>query len=386
MSDKKFAWLLVVALFCLVGCNQQKLKTEYGKISGTQGSTSLNGVSVLADMFAQRGFTVKRRKKISPRIEKFDTLVWFPDDYSCPSEDAVNALNLWLENGYVRTLIYVGRDYNSQADYLSDVADTAPIEQREELLRHMAEAQLGQDTEFNDYDYYWSEGDLKSCEWFEQETIFRRKATAISGPMSNQIQANKAEVELRTILIPNPKNSSENAKWNAIPLLDADQQHFVFQLGNRLDDYSENKIIVVSNGSFLLNYPLVNTEHRKLAGMLIDSCNEYGDVLFLESGPRGIEVSDTDTINHNAWAWIAQPPLRYIVPHFLMWGVLFCFVFFPIFGRPKILKKRNISTFRNHVNAIGKLISRSDLPNRAVNKIRKYQHTISGESRHLDDK
>ncbi len=43
-----------------------------------------------ADIFAQRGFTVKRRTKISPRIEKFETIVWFPDDYSCPSEEAID--------------------------------------------------------------------------------------------------------------------------------------------------------------------------------------------------------------------------------------------------------------------------------------------------------
>lgn len=380
MSKLKLCLVLSGICLFLMGCQQEKLVTEYGKISGIDGATSLNGVSVFADMFAERGFSVKRRQKISPRIERFDTLVWFPDDYSCPSVETTEALNNWLENGWERTLIYVGRDYTAQADYLRKVMGSAPSEQKEELLRRMAEAKLAEDTGPKSYDYYWLDDDLTSCDWFEHQSNRRVKAAKLTGPLTTGIDTTGPPLEYATQLVPNPETSGPDGTWEVTTWLSANDCDFVFELQNRFDEYSDNKILVVNNGSFLLNYALVDRRNRQFAGELIDSCNEYGDVLFLESGPHGIEVSDSDTVNHNTWAWIAQPPLRYIVPHILLWGVLFCFVYFPIFGRPRTMRKRSTSTFRNHVDAIGKLLGRSGQTNRAINKIQKYQQLVHNES------
>jgi len=178
---------------------------------------------------------------------------------------------------------------------------------------------------------------------------------------------------------------TSGSNWESVPLLVADGEEFAFKLTKSWDDYSEGKIIVVSNGSFLVNYSLVDRGSRKLAGNLIDLCDPNGDVMFLESGRGGIKVSDTDTSNHNRWSWISQAPLCYIIPHFLMWGILFCFAFFPIFGRPRVVKRKSTSTFRNHVNALGKMMGRTDLPNQAINKIRKYQQLVSGDSKRKKD-
>ena len=51
--------------------------------------------------------------------------------------------------------------------------------------------------------------------------------------------------------------------------------------------WGDGQVIVVTNGSFLLNLPLVNHEHRKLAGHLIRECVPGTKVAFLESGPGG---------------------------------------------------------------------------------------------------
>lgn len=375
--DLRLLSLLTACACLLAGCRQPDLNTQYGKIAGSAGSDSLNGVAVFADMFVERGFTVKRRQKISPKINRFGTIVWFPDDYSCPSEEAILALNEWLDGDIGRTLIYVGRDYDSRTDYLSDVMESAPVEQKEELMRQIAEGRLLQTRRGDNSTFFWFDENRTKCDWFEQQPVRRQKASSLSGPLAADLTQQASDVELSTILTP----AADQAEvWDSRSLLDADGQRLVVEMTNNYSDF-DNPLIVVSNGSFLLNYALVNQGHRQLASNLIDQCANYEGVLFLESGPRGIEVSDSDTTNHNNWAWIAQPPLRYIVPHFLMWGILFCFVFFPIFGRPKRSKKRSTSTFRSHVNAMGKLIARSDYPNRAINKIRDYQHLVSGESK-----
>ena len=370
---------LLVACLMPSGCRKsvQSLSTEYGKIGGVEGGVSINGTSVLADMFLARGFRVKRRSKISPRIERYQTLVWFPDSRSCPDPEVTQRINEWLYNGYGRTFIYVGRDYNARADYLNDVFDQAPINQKEELLRRLAESDLEHDTVW-DEEYWWKD-DLDSCDWFDRVDGKRSKTEMVSGPMVDFVRET-AEVELSDML--EPTTSSE---WESTPLVVAEGKDFAFKLTPAYDEYTEGKIIVVSNGSFLLNYTLVDPGSRKLAGNLIDLCDPTGGVMFLESGRGGIKVSDTDTSNHNRWSWIAQAPLCYIVPHFLMWGILFCFVIFPIFGRPRVIKRKSTSTFRNHVNALGKMMGRTNLPNQAINKIRKYQQLVSGDSKRKKD-
>ena len=373
--------LAALLISCLIptGCRKsaQSLSTEYGKIEGVEGGVSLNGTSVLADMFSNRGFRVKRRSRISPRIERYQTLVWFPDTRACPDPEVTEAINVWLDNGYGRTFIYVGRDYNAKADYLNDVFDQAPVAQKEELLRRLAESDLEHDTVWDES--FWWKDDLESCDWFDRVDGSRSKTENVSGPLVDFVKQS-AEVELSDMLVP-----TSSSDWESAPLLMADGEEFAFKLTRSWENYSEGKVIVVSNGSFLVNYSLVDPGSRKLAGNLIDLCDPNGDVMFLESGQGGIKVSDTDTSNHNRWSWISQAPLCYIVPHFLMWGILFCFVFFPIFGRPAVLKRKSTSTFRNHVNALGKMMGRTDLPNQAINKIRKYQQLVSGDSKRKKD-
>ena len=373
--------MLVMSLCFLVGCAPEgdSLRTEYGRIQGVDSGKSVNGTGAFADMFAEQGFKVKRRSKISPRIEKFQTIVWMPDDIDRPSPKAVDALNEWLEMGWGRTLIYVGRGYDCQLDYVRLVAAKAPVEEKEEWLRQLTEARLAS-SEPSSYDQLLPTN-ATPCEWFEIKSNERRKAKRLTGDLAAGVEAENASVEISNLLSPVPPASAAGL-WDSKTLLSTDRMIFAFELTNESTEYNEGKIVIVSNGSFLLNFSLVNNaENQKLAGNLIDYVDGYGDVLFLESDYRGIKVSSSDTTNHNQWSWISEGPLRYIVPHLLAWGILFCFVFFPIFGRPKNTKKRSISTFRNHINAIGKLLSQSKLPNRAKDTIEKYQDMVSGESK-----
>ncbi len=63
-------------------------------------------------------------------------------------------------------------------------------------------------------------------------------------------------------------------------LLDSDEGLILGRL-----DIGQSQLLVVANGSFLLNAMLVNHEHRKLAGKLVDAIGPGGrDVVFLESG------------------------------------------------------------------------------------------------------
>ena len=372
----KSVWALAwcCCLVLLVGCSESgQIVTEYGKVSGSAGSASLNGTSVLYDLFLKRGHRVKRRKKISPSIRKYETVVWFPDDRDCPSDEVVNRLNEWLVDGYGRTLIYVGRDYEAQMDYLNQVKEEAPLDQKEEMMRQIAEARMERRI-LRRTSFFWDiQATDVACEWFERKKLTRQSVKTVDRELAEELDVNKLSIEVGATLAPRDY-SAEDYVYSVNRLLDVNDEPFIFEVYDESDD--RNVVLAIGNGSFLLNYGLLNSENRKLANRIVDRVDPYGDVLFLESGPGGIEISDSDVTNHNAWAWISEPPLRYIVPHFLFWGILFCFVSFPIFGRPKKLKQESTSTFRSHVDATGKLIERSKRPDIAAARIEKFQETV----------
>lgn len=367
----------VVLLMGMTGCGQREVfVNEYGKVSGQQGAVSVNGTSVLYEMFRQTGHQTRRAKRISPRLDRYGTVIWFPDNYQCPDDDAVEALDQWLQDGYGRTLVYVGRDYTADVEYFEFLVSQSSGAEREKQLRNLADAKVQQDSASQ---IGRLADDRRECRWFELNRLPRRLAGTLTGKWAERLQdATAANVEISTVLQPR----KDIVSGRRVSLLEADGEPFAWLIE---DEVLMNQFIIVSNGSFLLNYGLMNVENRKLAGALIAECDAYEPVLFLESGPSGIPVSNSDTVNHNAWAWIAQPPLKYIVPHFLMWGVLYCFVYFPIFGRPKHLVRQREATFRQHVVAMGKLFQRTRQNRHALNKVEHYKENIDRES-HLKNR
>ena len=124
-----------------------------------------------------------------------------------------------------------------------------------------------------------------------------------------------------------------------------------------LDFGERGRIITVANGSFLLNLPLVNHEHRKLAAELIAAAGEPGRVVFLASDQGGppIDPESSDSL----WAMFRAWPLGPILLHFAALGIIFCFARWPIFGRPKNVSSEQTSDFGKHVGALGELLRRT---------------------------
>src|SRR5690606_4587157 len=87
--------------------------------------------------------------------------------------------------------------------------------------------------------------------------------------------------------------------------------------------WHESQVIVIQNGSWLLNYPLVNREHRKLAGRLIAECGAAGTVAFLETGPEDARIARG--AKSPFWELLKLPPLGTILMHLMILGLLYCF-------------------------------------------------------------
>jgi len=379
------ATAVVLLTMACAGCNpfRNPLPNTYGKVRKDPGS--INGISLFAKRLEQRGYEVKVRNRISPRMNDFDTVIWFPDTDECPSDRATEAIESWLTDGYSqRTFIYVGGHYHADLDYLRAIESAVPIDQKEELLRRQNEQRLKQQK--NSQQNFVYDVQRTTCNWFDHEIVPTTTSNQLAGPWVDDMLANEMpEIEYHT-LFKSKTVSIDWSDWQQQELLTVDEEPFVTQFQS--EEYGRDQLILVNHASFLVNFGIVSPQRSALADRLIDQISLRQDedgfggyqnsrVLILESGPSAIPVRDSDFVNKNSWAWIAEKPMRYIVPHALFWGVLFCFVYFPIFGRPKKLERKSTSTFRNHIDAVAKQFARTGNHDHARNVVKHYQETVS---------
>jgi len=350
--------LLILAVLASVGCSQ-RIDTVYGQRSGVA-PKSVNGTRVLGEMFEQAGHKVYTWQMLTPQLaEQADCIVWFPNDFEPPSynnarENVRDWLEDWLLDQPGRTLIYVGRDFDAAAWYWEKVKPGAPPDQAKRIEK--AAAALKND--FNtDRQAIPAEED---CGWFTVKGKYQpRKVRTLQGKWAEDIDASQVEIELcgRTL-----------AADAAEVLLGSEGDVLVTR-----EQWDASQLIVVVNGSFLLNLPLVNHEHRKLAGKLIQEVGPpRKTVVFLESDSGGPPIRGEDPPEPPTWAEIL------IFFHFVAVGIVFCFSRWPIFGLPRHLQRESTSDFGKHVEALAELLERSGDRGYAERRLAHYQQTTKG--------
>lgn len=400
----RFAALALILLLACIGCNPADLPTTYGERRGSQGGPSVNGTAVLAGMFEEAGHRVSSWSRLSPKLEECQTIVWFPDDFEPPTVEQRDFLEWWLFNDTGRTVVYVGRDFDATADYWKQVLPDAPPGQKLEVMRREAAARASYDAARNRMP------DDYAAEWF---TVYRdkpyRKVASLKGPWSEDVDAAKTDIELAGRLqLPSEANidawvNRVDNSWEGrpafTPLLESDNDTIAYQI--QYDEWGDSKIIVINNGSFLLNLPLVNHEHRKLAGHLVSSCGP-GRVVFVESGPGGPTVYDEEpgTNIPTGFEVFTVWPLGFIVMHLTVLGILCCIAIYPIFGRAKsspssassrtavaadALVSADAATvvradFGKHIDALGELLEMTEDRQYARDRVSYYHEHVSRDS------
>lgn len=360
----------LLLLTALSGCGQEYIENDYGRqrFPGTAGS--VNGTDVLAAMFEDAGHDVHtRRTLVTDEMAAADIVVWFPNDTSAPRKEVCDWFDQWLIEEPGRTLIFVGRDFDAEPQYWDfhynrkparhDEKDklasgTSPDKAQKEDDSQQAEPAAGSDPE-NDSAKTSDDADddrpkSRDCRWFTYEPGEKVTVRELSGPWADGIDAAKARIEVETRLVP---------KGDYETLLDSEVGPIVSRLTPAYSDGSQ--IILVENGSFLLNLPLVNHEHRMLAGELVAATGEGGAVVFLESGPGGPQIDPPPT-DSSLWTLFQGWPLGAILLQLAVAGIIFCFARWPIFGRPKQPAGAATTDFANHVTAVGELLGKTRDP------------------------
>jgi hypothetical protein len=377
------AILLIVVGSFLGRQRDEQLPTAYGKRRGGEAGRSVNGTAVLADMFRQADNRVTTLSRFSPKLEQFDVIVWFPNDFKPPDEEHRQKLEDWLANGSSRTLVYVGRDYNAAIDYWQRVAPAAPPAQADEVLRRQAEARSA-----------WEAARSRMPEkeyarWFTARRDEKpRKVDHLSGPWAEGIDPKQADIRIEGRLsIPSLADtqtaSDETPALQFETLLASGADPVVTRVSSDpADKWGDGQILVIANGSFLLNYPLVNHEHRKLAARLVEECGTGHKVVFIESdaeGPRILSKEPTGGFP-TALELLKVWPLNAILLHLTVLGIVLCLARSPIFGRPRELPADSPSDFGKHVAALGKLLARTKDRNYAQARLLQYRQLAQRRS------
>lgn len=360
-----------IQLFFLIGCLtlagcEETLATQHGVRGTTQEGLSVNGTAVLANMFEQAGHEVYTRRALSKTLAaRATTIVWFPDTFGPPSEEVIEWFNDWLTDHPERTLIFVGRDFDSAPSYWDAIIPGASATKAPEYRRRLNEARLERTANRG-------KPDDEECEWFNLDySSANRAVTTLSGPWAVGVDPKKAKIELEGRIDPHPTDTSET-------LLESQGDRLAW----RFHPVEEGgRMIVVANGSFLMNYPLVNHEHRKLAAQLVADVDPKGRVVFVESDRGGLPISeDPDYKLPSALAMFTVWPINVLLLHLAAVGVVLCVCWWPIFGRPQSPPRSEASDFGKHVDALGEMLELTGDHSYATIRVLQYQQAQRGEA------
>ena len=349
-------------------------------------------------MFEGAGHHVSSWDSLSPRLDRADCVVWFPDDFQPPGPGAVAWFERWLRARPGRTLIYVGRDFDAVSWYWRKILPSTPAgrQQAVEDLQAAAEGDFQKSRQSNQPN--------ARCRWFSvRYDTPAVRANNISGDLEwlQNLEPAQLEIELNGRIVPSQDMD---------PLLEADEGLVLGRL-----EVGRGQIFVAANGSFLLNATLVNREHRKLAGKLVDAIGPAGrDVVFLESRRLGVDQSagpggglpfnpfdmqsdsgssaprqqasdDESLVRHddpppavvpNGLELLLIWPTNWILLHFALVGILYCLWKLPIFGLPRPEEPSASADFGRHVDAVAALLQRTADRRYAQSRAKHYQQIV----------
>jgi hypothetical protein len=222
----------------------------------------------------------------------------------------------------------------------------------------------------------------ETIEWFTMRRDYpRQKVSRLQGSWSAGVEVAQTDIYTQGLL-QIPTRQELQALWqSATPttyqtpdyeaLLSAGPTTLACRMTKPA--WGDSQLIVIVNGSFLLNLPLVNHEHRKLAEHLIQQCGPGSSVAFLESGPGDPAVSNRASPPESSHATRERVLLA---AHWCVLGLVYCFCIYPIFGRPKTIPDNTPSEFVQHVDALGELLQRTRDQQYAQRRL-EYYHMIT---------
>lgn len=351
-----------------LGCSGESLETTYGRRYGPWGAASVNGTAVFAQMLVQRGHRVTSRTYLGRWLDRADCIVWFPNDFSPPREEVFNWLNEWLLVGEDRVLIYVGRDFDAAPLYFEKIIDRVDPKRRAEYVSAKRAAEQWYAIERQSFT-------AGANPWFTlDEAEANRPATELSGAPDwlEGIEMTGTEIRLGRRITPAAGSQIHLACGDEVILSEQ-------QIGH-------SWLLIATNGSFLLNLPLVHPGHRTLAAKLIDRLGpQRRNVVFLESGVGGPPVlAQENTENQSTGLWLlVSHPFCWVLLSALVVASLFVMSKAIPFGPQRRLEDTPVADFGRHLEALGGLLAKTGDREFAIRQLVLYRQTVADSGRNV---
>ncbi len=339
MSARYFSMALFAAAVLLVSGCGQPLDTSYGRLRGE----SINGTGALAELLRDEGHTVRTAVRLTDELHEWANVIVRFAPYPGPPEreEAAWYLN-WLNAQGGRKLIYVPLDYEAESEYWNDVLEHLPKDV-DSTIRTRAD-RLRKETSRPFRRFARKPKDVgEAAEWF---TVDDPKAAAqvcksLEGPWAERVDPAKAAVAHHETL---------NA-GSALILLKGDGAPLAMQKTR----FNDSAILVVANGSFLLNAALLKPARRPLALRVAQWPGGPGrQVAFAE----GNSVLGDDS-PPSVFALLRVPPFGWVAGQLLVLGLAACLARAPRLGRARPEPASGEDRPVAHPEALGALLART---------------------------
>lgn len=429
-------WIGCSFLLCGSGC-ASRVTSVYGESDDYNAKCSPAGTTVLRAMVEERGHKTYTVRSLSPaNMERLNTLIWCPDDFPNHRKATFTWIEQWMAKGN-RTLVYIGRDFSPHAAYWADIAaqqGTNPANRAKWLvaMEEVAGAQNELDSKRRlsrpSLVMPWCRWDLRGGRietiqslrgpWSQDINVEQTSIVARSSILpirSSELKAMKSELESTiasrkttppgvtpppttptTTPAPPPPaarffgvedlesqqmdlinsiSTDSLPEWDSL-LSDADQRTLVGVV--EPDPVHGGRVVVVNNNSLFCNHSMLRVEHRKIAAMMINEFSE-GGVGFISGSDDPIIRTDNFDERQRGFEMLTVWPLNVVAIHAAFLGIATMIAYFPIFGRPKRLRKTSTADFGMHVEAIGNLMQKSGDKAYAIDQIADYFRNVRGD-------
>jgi hypothetical protein len=323
----------------LAGCSQGP-DDSYGTSRGT----SLNGTSVFAAMLRSDGHEVRTAIRLSDELAGWaDGIVRFAPYPGPPDREEAEWYEQWLADHADRWLIYVVRDFDTVAEYWKTVEDGLSAT-NEPDKRAVAEELRSKGGNWINRLPKKAKKAADPHQWFEVDSGWYppRTCANLAGDWALGIDAAAAGLTVHEAI---------RSRRHFLLLL-ADGRPFVLE-----KTVGAGRLLVIANGSFLLNEGIVNPARRPLAEHVLDWVNGGSEHVAMVDGPSVLGEGEGVP---SLWDLLRRiRPLRWVAFQVGLAALLAALARAPRLGRPRPDPPSGADRPAEHAVALGALLART---------------------------
>ncbi len=385
------SWLAPACLVLTVGCARE-LDVSYGR----SGSASINGTKAFAELLKGRGHQVRSAFRLTDGLSTWADAIVRVAPYAGGIElEEADWYEQWLSAGARRTLVFIARDEEQAVAYWRAVQAQIPADADDGLRARVQDKLTAAEKRSGSWMVPRVREAADKGDWFGVEGVpvgpiappipFRAKSggpptrpaspplvprkpagtpaakavpttPAANSPPTDPHPVAKTLDGLWAQWIDDPKAAAIPMRWPLIAegeedeLLTGDDKPLVITW--RL--FNGSNVVVVANGSFVLNGGLLNRARRSLTIELADQVGlQPRRVAFVE----GNSLSGED--NPSVFALLQVDPFGWVFSHLALLGLAAALAAAPILGRPRRDAPSRAERPAAHPEALGVLMRRA---------------------------